>query len=278
MFQILIPLIKQFMPFAQKQMGFSHPPRLFLKNDSSEAENPMGKTGFYDPEKESITIYVGRRHPKDVMRSLSHELMHHTQKCNGDFEKAENMGEQGYAQNDPHMRNMEIQAYQASIVFRDWEDSLKETIYYEHLSEGDTKMSIKDWKNKEVTTLLSEAWGFKFNTLQEFDEFNGAGEVQEESADDGEVQEEGGAAARTGNEEKDQGRDRMHADRVHEEADAEADADEDAEVQEEGEMPMKKDDDDADGDGDTEDEVPAFLKKEELQERIATLLTKYLKG
>ena len=37
-------------------------------------------------------------------------------------------------------------------------------------------MSIKDWKNNEITQLLSEAWGFKFNTLQEFDEFNeGAG-------------------------------------------------------------------------------------------------------
>ena len=33
--------------------------------------------------------------------------------------------------------------------------------------------------------------------------------------------EEGGAAARTGNEDKDQGRDRMHADRVHEEKDEE---------------------------------------------------------
>ena len=33
-------------------------------------------------------------------------------------------------------------------------------------------MSIKDWKNNEITQLLSEAWGFKFNTLQEFNEFS----------------------------------------------------------------------------------------------------------
>ena len=88
-------------------------------------------------------------------------------------------------------------------------------------------MSTKDWKNGELTQLLSEAWGFKFNSLQEFEEFDGTGEVQEEaevqedaevqeeSQEDAEVQEEGqeedleegGAAARTGNEEKDQGRD-----------------------------------------------------------------------
>ncbi len=180
MANVLKSMIKQFMPFAQKQMGFDRVPRLFLKNDDTEASNPMGKTGFYDPNEESITIYIGKRHPKDIMRSLSHELMHHTQKCNGDFEGVNNMGEQGYAQNDSHLRNMEIQAYQASIVFRDWEDSTKGTIYYEHLQKGDKKMSTKDWKNKELTTLLSEAWGFKFNNLEEFNEFNGNGELQAE--------------------------------------------------------------------------------------------------
>jgi len=157
-------LIQQFMPFAQEQMGFNRPPKLFLRQDAENGANPLGKTGFYDPQAESITIYVSGRHPKDILRSLAHELMHHTQKCNGDFDKAESqgMGEQGYAQNNTHMRNMEIQAYQASIVFRDWEDSLKETIYYEHLQKGDKKMSTKDWKNGELTTLLSEAWGFGF--------------------------------------------------------------------------------------------------------------------
>ena len=158
-------LIQQFMPFAQEQMGFDRPPRLFLRQDDENAANPLGRTGFYDPQAESITIYVSGRHPKDILRSLSHELMHHTQKCNGDFDNVESqgMGEQGYAQNSPHMRTMEIQAYQASIVFRDWEDSLKETIYYEHLQKGDKTMSTKEWKDGEMSTLLTEKWGFKFN-------------------------------------------------------------------------------------------------------------------
>jgi len=174
-------LIKQFMPFAEEQMGFDRPPRLFLRHDTTNGADPLGKTGFYDPQSESITIYVTERHPKDILRSLSHELMHHTQNCNGEFENTEGMGEQGYAQNNEHMRNMEIQAYQASIVFRDWEDSLKDTIYYEHLQKGVKKlMSTKNWKNGEISTLLSEAWGFKFNSLKEFEEFDGTGEIQEE--------------------------------------------------------------------------------------------------
>ena len=151
------------MPFAQEQMGFDRPPKLFLKQDKENAANPMGKTGYYDPASEAITLFVTGRHPKDIMRSLSHELMHHTQNCNGEFDKVSSMGEQGYAQNDPHLRTMEIEAYKASIVFRDWEDSCKGTIYYEHLQKGDNKMSTKDWKNGEIKSLLTESWGFKMD-------------------------------------------------------------------------------------------------------------------
>ena len=164
MIDVLKPLIQQFMPFAKEKMGFDRPPKLFLRQNQQNAADPMGKTGFYDPQNEAITLYVTNRHPKDIMRSLAHELMHHTQNRNGEFDKVSNMGEQGYAQADPHMRTMEIQAYQASIVFRDWEDSQKGTIYYEHLQKGDkSSMSTKKWKNGELKSLLSEAWGFKMD-------------------------------------------------------------------------------------------------------------------
>jgi hypothetical protein len=180
MIDVLKSLIKQFMPFAQEKMGFSRPPKLFLRQDDQNAANPLGKTGFYDPEKESITLYTTGRHPKDIMRSLAHELQHHTQKCNGEFENTQNMGEEGYAQSDPHMRTMEIQAYQASIVFRDWEDSCKGTIYYEHLQKGDNvSMSTKNWKNQELKSLLSEAWGFKMD-LSKLNESGAPPKAEEE--------------------------------------------------------------------------------------------------
>jgi len=172
MIDTLMPLIKKFMPFAQERMGFEYPPKLFLKGDNTNAKNPLGKTAFYDPGAKSVTLYTTDRHPKDVMRSLSHELVHHTQACNGKFDDVGEMGE-GYAQNDEHLREMEREAYEVgNMCFRDWEDSIKSTIYFEHLQKGEKKMSIKDWKNNEISTLLSEAWGFKFNTLHEFDEFS----------------------------------------------------------------------------------------------------------
>ena len=168
---ILQPLFNQFMPFAQKRMGFNKPPRVFLRDDPENAQNPLGKTAYYDPEKMSVTLYINGRHPKDVMRSLSHELVHHTQNCNGQFNDVGEMGE-GYAQNDSHLREMERQAYEkGNLCFRDWEDSIKGTIYNESLQKGaKTEMSTKDWKNRELPTLLTEKWGFSFNLLTESQE------------------------------------------------------------------------------------------------------------
>ena len=197
---ILQPLIDEFMPFAQKRMGFEKPPRVFLRDDPQNAQDPLGKTAYYDPEQMSVTLYINGRHPKDVMRSLSHELVHHTQNCNGQFDNTGDMGE-GYAQNDPHLREMEREAYEkGNLCLRDWTDTRNSTIYNVSLQEGaKKKMSLKDWKNNELRTVLSERWGFSFNLLNESQD-----EVVEEAAEDETLNEEeeeldeGGAANRMG--------------------------------------------------------------------------------
>lgn len=159
----LEPLIKKFMPFAQKKMGFNKPAKILFRDDADNAKNPLGKTAYYDPDKMAITLYVTDRHPKDVMRSLSHELIHHTQNCNGQFENTAEMGE-GYAQKDEHLREMEREAYeQGNLIFRDWEDGIKNTIYYESLQGVRNKMSTKEWKSDELKVLLTEKWGFKMD-------------------------------------------------------------------------------------------------------------------
>jgi hypothetical protein len=187
MLDVIQPLINQFMPFAKKRMGFSNPPRLFLRSDVGNADNPLGKTAYYDPSEHKIVLYVTGRHPKDVMRSLSHELVHHTQNLRGDFDNVQAMGD-GYAQNDAHLREMEREAYEmGNLCFRDWEDSIKHTIYFEHLHKGvATVMSTKDWKNKEIQGLLSEAWGFKMNldalteaAKPDFPDIDGDGDTEE---------------------------------------------------------------------------------------------------
>ena len=187
MLDVIQPLINQFMPFAKKRMGFKSPPRLFLRSDVGNADNPLGKTAYYDPNEQKIVLYVTGRHPKDVMRSLSHELVHHTQNLRGDFDNVQAMGD-GYAQNDAHLREMEREAYEmGNLCFRDWEDSIKHTIYFEHLQKGVAKvMSTKDWKNNEIKSLLSEAWGFSMNLdalteakKPDFPDIDGDGDTEE---------------------------------------------------------------------------------------------------
>ena len=43
--ELLKNIIKQFVPFAQKHIGFKKPPRLFLRNDVENAKNPFVRVG-----------------------------------------------------------------------------------------------------------------------------------------------------------------------------------------------------------------------------------------
>jgi hypothetical protein len=239
----LQPLVDQFMPYAQKRMGFNKLPRIFLRDDPQNAQNPLGKTAYYDPAQMSVTLYISGRHPKDVMRSLSHELIHHTQNCNGQFDGASEMGE-GYAQNDEHLREMEREAYeQGNLVFRDWEDSIKGTIYNESLQKGaKKKMSLKDWKNNELRTVLSERWGFSFNLLNEGKEEE---ELDEAKHEDEELDEGAASSGRVATPDRAQGGDRR----------------EDDERKRPMEEAEKPDFPDVDGDGDREEPISKASKE-----------------
>jgi len=171
---ILQPVVRKFLPYAKKRMGFDDAPSIYLRTDPKNSESVFGKTAHYDPNEKSVVLYVHNRHPKDVLRSLSHELVHHAQNCRGEFDDMADL-EEGYAQKNPHLRDMEEEAYKVgNLVFRDFEDMMKEkTIYREFLEKGETlDMSHEKWRNKELGTLLSESWGFGFdlNRLTESEE------------------------------------------------------------------------------------------------------------
>ena len=149
--------------YAQKQFGFKRPPTLNLISDRDNHTKPLGKTAYYDPEGMTVSIYVDGRHPKDILRSFAHELVHHTQNENGELNNAGFHGE-GYAQKNKGLRNMERDAYErGNMCFRDWEDQLKQqkpTIYNERRN---YEMSTQKWKNKELSKNLSEKFGIKMD-------------------------------------------------------------------------------------------------------------------
>ena len=113
-------------PHMQKQLGFNHPPTINFADDQGNAQDMFGKTAYYNPSTSEITVYITNRHPKDIMRSVAHEIVHHAQNQRGEFENSFNLGEEGYAQNNSHLRSMEEEAYlSGNMIFRDWEDQFK---------------------------------------------------------------------------------------------------------------------------------------------------------
>ena len=105
-------------------------PKIHLLEDETNAKKLLGKTGYYDYTTAKICLYMTGRHPKDILRSFAHEVIHHWQHENKQLEKSDasegaNKDPQ-YAQNDPWMRQMEKQAYLlGNMMFRDWEDDKK---------------------------------------------------------------------------------------------------------------------------------------------------------
>ena len=156
--QTIEAMLGKFLPFAQERMGFKNVPEIRLESDEVNAQQPLGKTAYYDPSNSTVTVFVSGRHPKDIMRSISHELVHHTQNGRGEFEKVSAVGE-GYAQNDDHLREMEREAYeQGNLCFRDWEDSIK------------TQNEVLDMfqkRNKKLNERMMKKFGYKTETLSE---------------------------------------------------------------------------------------------------------------
>jgi hypothetical protein len=156
-------LVGDFFPYSQEQLGFDQPATIIFQSDEDNSGKMLGKTAYYDPAQMEVVLYVDGRHPKDIMRSLSHELVHHAQNCRGDFSTNADTPE-GYAQSDPHLRKMEREAYtKGNLIFRDYEDLIKtgkKEVDIDFTESGEPKMSLKEWKNNEINTKLMKKWGF----------------------------------------------------------------------------------------------------------------------
>ena len=110
---------------AKEKFNIKNTPKLHLKEDEENAQGIFGKTAYYNPADMSIVLYITNRHPKDICRSFAHELVHHHQNERGDLEFGD-ASSPTYAQDDEHMRKMEMEAYlKGNILFRDWEDFMK---------------------------------------------------------------------------------------------------------------------------------------------------------
>jgi len=95
----------------------------FIDGDIENAKEFFGKTAYYDPNTQTIVLYTEGRHPKDIVRSFSHEMVHHTQFLEdrlGDVQTTNTT-------EDDNLDKIEQEAnLVGTMTFRNWTDSIKE--------------------------------------------------------------------------------------------------------------------------------------------------------
>ena len=117
--------LKEIYKRAKDVYKFENTPKLILRQNKENAKNLLGRTAYYSPSDMSIVLYITNRHPKDICRSFSHELVHHHQNERGNLGLGD-ASSPTYAQDDKHMRKMEMEAYlKGNLLLRDFEDNFK---------------------------------------------------------------------------------------------------------------------------------------------------------
>ena len=98
-------------------------PKIIL--DYTEQENnPFMTTGYYDPEKKGIRLFVANRHCKDVLRTLAHELIHWAQEKKGIIAKTKYKGTR--ISEDDELNKLEKDAFlNGNIAFRKWTEEMQ---------------------------------------------------------------------------------------------------------------------------------------------------------
>ena len=122
------PLIKSITEYMlEKGINIRPLPKVkFVDDDSENAKDFFGKTAYYDPSNRIIVLYTMDRHPKDVMRSFAHEMVHHEQNCN---DKLNNINTTN-TNEDGDLPEIEREAYEkGNMTFREWTDLLTSNKY-----------------------------------------------------------------------------------------------------------------------------------------------------
>ena len=110
---------------AKEKYNIQQHPKLVLRDDEENSKMTFGQTAYYEPGNQTIVIFITNRHPKDILRSFCHELIHHVQNERGDLDMGD-ASSPTYAQDNEHMRKMEMEAYlKGNLLLRDFEDNFK---------------------------------------------------------------------------------------------------------------------------------------------------------
>ena len=74
---------------AKQKYNIQQAPKLILRKDKENAKKLFGRTAYYNSGTSEIVVFITNRHPKDILRSYWHELIHHVQNERGDLDKGD---------------------------------------------------------------------------------------------------------------------------------------------------------------------------------------------
>ena len=88
-------------------------PNIIFSKSQEYAQDVFGKTAYYNPTNKTITVFTANRHPKDVLRSIPHELIHHDQNMREDMsaDLDQALSDPLYSQHNQRLREFEEEAY-----------------------------------------------------------------------------------------------------------------------------------------------------------------------
>ena len=161
------PYLKSISNFLQDN-GINVKPFPRVKLHREEQEGLYVKTGYYDPDERKVHLFIADRHPKDVLRSFTHEMIHHSQNLKGMLKGYKGDTLDG----DETLQKLESEAYlKGNIYFRKWTEELRPEIPTDtvkkktRLNESiqDIYNMQDDWDMYGVSSILSEFFSDKRN-------------------------------------------------------------------------------------------------------------------
>ena len=113
----------------------------FIHDDVENGEDLFGKTAYYAPQTNIIVLFTYGRHPKDILRSYAHELIHVHQNME---DRLHNINTTD-VNDDDYLEQLEREAYETgNIMFRSWTDSLTGNKLEESVKKLITEKKKKD--------------------------------------------------------------------------------------------------------------------------------------
>ena len=123
-------------------------PEIKIRKDIKESSDFFGRTAYYDPNIKEVVLFTEGRHPKDIMRSFVHEMVHHMQNLEGRLGNITTSD----TNEDDALLELEKEAYlTGNITFRNWEDAQKKKL------NEDTKVMAEGKYNALVTYLTNKS-------------------------------------------------------------------------------------------------------------------------